>query len=48
MKTTTLIIVIALFVSILSACAKKSNIQASSMAFSNNPFSAKSMLATAD
>ncbi|MGF7081666.1 hypothetical protein [Mucilaginibacter sp. UYCu711] len=40
--------VIALFIVLLTACAKKSNVQADSLSFYNNPFTAKSILATAD
>lgn len=41
-------IIIALLVVLLTACAKKSTIQADSLSFYNNPFTAKSILATAD
>jgi hypothetical protein len=48
MKNIAPTIIIALLVVLLTACAKKSNVQADSLAFYNNPFTAKSILATAD
>ncbi len=48
MKNLTLAVIVVLFTVVLSSCTKKSNIQANSAAFTNNPFSAKGTLATAD
>ncbi|MCC8426639.1 hypothetical protein [Mucilaginibacter sp. UR6-11] len=48
MKNTVLIATIVISLSILTSCAKKDNIQANLTVFSNNTFSAKSVLATAD
>jgi hypothetical protein len=48
MKKTAPTFIIALLVVLLTACAKKSNVQANSLSFYNNPFTAKSILATAD
>jgi PBP1b-binding outer membrane lipoprotein LpoB len=48
MKKTASTIIIALLVVFLTSCAKKSNVQADSLYFFSNPFTAKSILATAD
>jgi hypothetical protein len=48
MKNIATTILITLLVVLLTACAKKSNVQANSLSFYNSPFKAKSILATDD
>jgi len=48
MKNLILAVIIVFFAGLLSSCTKKNNFQANSASFTNNPFSAKSTLATAD